>query len=411
MVEKYLFAGLFLFWVVLLPVIVIGQESIYAESEAKSSCDGITITEMVPYPSDGTEWVELHNNNDYDINVRGCYISDIKSGTHFYEIKEDLIIQPNDYYAYYNETSLSLNNTPGDGARFFDSDKKTLKFETPVYDAVEKGQSFAYDEVNNIWKWTESLTPGSSNVFPDTINPDDDGDEGGEGIYNSCDGIMITEVMPSPAGSDAENEWIELYNSNGDTFNLSGCVLSDKLKAGSTKKYTISEGVKISSGGYLKLGRPETKITLNNNSDGVMLLDSNGVVVFDTGLYTDAQEGLSYAYHEGGWFWTSSPTPGRANVITEPPAKESKKAKSKKKKKSAKKPPKSKKKITKKSSSNDSAVLGASTDEDDSKGPIDDKVMGYILVGLSAILLTGYIGWINKDFLYENTIKKFRRDS
>lgn len=413
MFKKYVLAGLFLFWGILSPILTIGQESSGVKSEAVSSCEGIMITEIVPDPSDGTEWAELYNDNDFEVNVRGCWISDISSGTHFYEIKEDLTIQPGAYYAYYSETSLSLNNSPGDGARFFDKDKTTLRFETPTYDKVEKGQSFAYDEAKKAWKWTPNLTPGSPNIFASGDDASDEEDEDGEGIYNTCEGIMITEIMPSPAGSDGENEWIELYNSNGETSDIGGCILSDKLKAGSTKKYVIPSGINIVSDGYLKLGRSETRITLNNDSDGVVLMDSKGVIVFDTGLYVDAEEKLSYAYHEGQWFWSSTPTPGAANVITEPPAKGAKTSKSSKKKAGSKKAPKSTKKAKntakKDSKKKDGQVLGASTDsEDDTKGPINDKIMGYILVVLSAILLIGYVGYINKEFLYENTIKKFR---
>ncbi|RJO62034.1 lamin tail domain-containing protein [candidate division WS5 bacterium] len=416
MFKKYLLAGLFLFWVILAPVFAIGQENEPVKSEAVSTCEGIMITEIMPDPPDGTEWAELHNNNDFEANIKGCWISDISSGTHFYEIKDDLVIQAKEYYAYYSETSLSLNDSPGDGARLFDKDKATLRFETPVYDIVKKGESFAYNEANNSWKWTPNLTPGSLNVFASDDNTsDDEEDENSEGVYNSCSGIMITEIMPSPAGPDEENEWIELYNSNGDNADLGGCILSDKLKAGSTKKYTIPSGISIASGGYLKLGRPETKITLNNDSDGVILMNSNGVVVFDTGLYMDADEAMSFAYHEGQWLWSQTPTPGSANVITEPPAKEAKSSKDSKKKASVKKPPKSTKKAKNSSKKDlkkkDGQVLGASTDgENGAKGPIDDKVMGYILVALSAILLIGYVAYINKDFLYENTIKKLRRN-
>ena len=219
---------------------------------------------------------------------------------------------------------------------FFNDTAPTEIYTLSLHDALP----ISYNETVDAWQWTENLTPGNANVFDSDGNTPENGDDGGGHIYNSCDGIMITELMPSPAGPDGKNEWIELYNSNGETSDLDGCVLNDKLKAGSTKKYTFTKGMHIGSGSYLKLGRPKTKITLNNNSDGVTLMDSRGVIVFDTGLYTDAREGLSYAYHEGSWFWTETPTPGGANIITEPPAKEVKSSKKSKKKKNAKKPPK-----------------------------------------------------------------------
>lgn len=414
-IYKYLLVGLFLFWVLcVLFLSVDGDEAFAIEDSAKMTCEGVKVTEFMPKPSDGNEWVEIYNDNGFDIDVKGCFISDISSGTNFYEIKDNVYIKSGTYYVFYTNKSIGLNDSSSDGVRFLAAKGSPPIFETEKYPMpTQTDQSYAYKKEESSWIWTNILTPGSPNIFAsDDPAPNDEDDESEVGFHNSCDGIMITEIMPSPADTDTDNEWIEVYNSNGETVDLGGCTLGDKLKAGSTKKYTIPTGTQVVSGGYVKFMRPVTKITLNNDSDGVVLLSSDGVLVFDTGLYVDAQENLSYAYHEGQWFWTSTPTPEAANIITEPPAKTSKKVSSSTKKKAVVKPPKSTNKSAKKSSEDSSAVLGANSgDGVTAQGKVSDKMMGYVLVGLSAVLLVGYVVWINKDFIYEKTIKKIRRNS
>ncbi len=410
---KFLLVGLFLFWGLSSSFFVIGEGYVRADSEVKKTCDGIQITEIMPYPSDGKEWVELYNQNDYDTDIQGCFISDISSGTHYYPIKDSLVIQAKKYYAFYGSPTLSLNNTPGDGARFLDYYHVNIKFQTPKYDKVGMDQSFAYDEKSKLWQWTTTPTPGSENVItePSSVSSGEEEDDSENVLSNGCSGIMITELMPSPVGPDGDNEWIELYNSNSEIVDLGGCIISDKMKVGSTKKYTIPKGTMISSGGYLNFMRPMTKITLNNDSDGAMILSSSGSIVFDTGLYEKPEEGLSYAYSDGQWFWTTVSTPGESNIISEPMSKEAKK-KASTKKKTATKTPKSTKKSAIKNTDKDGEVLGESTsDENPLQGKINDKMMGYIMVAISIMLLLGYIVWINKDFVHENIIKKFRRDS
>ena len=132
-------------------------------------------------------------------------------------------------------------------------------------------------------------------------------------IYPS--GVVINEILPSPEGNDAEEEWIEIFNQNNFEVNLSGWQITDIM--GSIKTYTFPEGSKISPQGFLVLPRPEIKITLNNDSDGLKLIQPSGKVI-DEVIYQKAPQGQSYNKTESNWVWGSVLTPGSTNIISAP---------------------------------------------------------------------------------------------
>ncbi len=136
--------------------------------------------------------------------------------------------------------------------------------------------------------------------------------------------IFLNEIMPSPEGSDSENEWIELYNANNFEADISGWKIRDKI--GAVKTYAFPENTKIEANSFLILKRPQIKISLNNEGDGLELLNPNGKII-DSIDYEKAKQGQSWsktendwpaespAGNQAGWQWTAKPTPGAANVI------------------------------------------------------------------------------------------------
>jgi len=137
-------------------------------------------------------------------------------------------------------------------------------------------------------------------------------------------GIVFNEILPSPDGPDAENEWIELFNQNGFDVDLSGWIIQDT--AGSAKTYILNS--KIPALGYLVLLRPETKITLNNSGDGLNLFNPNGEIT-DSVTFGKSPLGQSYnkiptspqrdpAMAGSGWAWSTTLTPRAKNIVPTP---------------------------------------------------------------------------------------------
>jgi len=128
-------------------------------------------------------------------------------------------------------------------------------------------------------------------------------------------GVMFNEILPSPEGSDVENEWVEIFNQNSFEVDLSDWQISDTI--GNTYVYSIPKNTKIEPFGFLVFKRPETKITLNNDSDSLNLINPNGQTI-DTVAYKKALTGKSYNLKGGEWVWSVVLTPEKANITTNP---------------------------------------------------------------------------------------------
>lgn len=151
---------------------------------------------------------------------------------------------------------------------------------------------------------TQSIpTPTTSQV--QTIIPEE------KTVYPS--GIVINEILPSPAGPDETNEWIEIFNQNNFSVDLSNWRIFDMV--GSVKTYVFPTGTKILPENYLVLARPVSKIVLNNDADGLKLCLPDGQTI-DEVVYEKAPLGKSYNRTENNdWVWSSSLTPGLKNIV------------------------------------------------------------------------------------------------
>jgi hypothetical protein len=137
---------------------------------------------------------------------------------------------------------------------------------------------------------------------------------------------QISEVLPNPAPpqSDAEDEFIELYNSNGKDFDLSGFV----LQSGTTSlhKYTFPDGTIIGPKQFKAFYAGDTNLSLSNTSGQVSLLDPTENVLSQTDQYGMAKDGYAWVSADGLWQWTTIPTPDSINKISAPAVKSSAKA-------------------------------------------------------------------------------------
>ncbi|MCK5559649.1 MAG: lamin tail domain-containing protein, partial [Thermoplasmata archaeon] len=176
----------------------------------------IVINEFMPDPAsdwDGDllydysddEWVELYKYGAQPVDISGWNISD--SSAKRYSIATGVIIAPNGFYLMFGSNqSLSLNNN-GDTIKLLNATDSILDTYTYTssYDDISIGRR--PDGTDN---WTEfnEPTPGQSN--------------------GGLPRIVINEVMYNPAGSDSENEWLELFNNDTRTINITSWRLSDQ---------------------------------------------------------------------------------------------------------------------------------------------------------------------------------------
>lgn len=132
---------------------------------------------------------------------------------------------------------------------------------------------------------------------------------------------LITELLanPSGTGTDATDEFIELYNPNDRAFGLAGFTLQTGL---STKhSYVLPAGLVIPAKSFRALYASETGLSMSNTSGQATLLDAQGVVVTQSDPYDSAPDGQAWALAQGVWYWTTKPTPAATNIIAQPIAK------------------------------------------------------------------------------------------
>lgn len=128
-------------------------------------------------------------------------------------------------------------------------------------------------------------------------------------------GAIFNRILPNPSGSDEFEEWIELKNTDTHEINLSGWYIQDTV--GSITTFTIPEKTLISAGETLIFKRPETKILLNNEGDGLLLLNPDKKTI-DSVFFTQAPLAEIYTKNIDYWTWTKVAT----NKIIKDSAKE-----------------------------------------------------------------------------------------
>jgi len=117
---------------------------------------------------------------------------------------------------------------------------------------------------------------------------------------------------------ETTHEWIELYNSNNYDIDLSGWQIKDIT--GTVTTFTIPQNIpsgaqaKISANGFLVFKRPDTKISMNNDGDGLNLSAPDGKII-DSMSFTKAPLGQSYNKTNSAWAWSTTLTPGVLNTI------------------------------------------------------------------------------------------------
>jgi len=146
------------------------------------------------------------------------------------------------------------------------------------------------------------------------------GGSGGNGAANNAGlrALVLNEILPNPAEpqSDADDEYIEIYNPNDTSFDLYGYKLQTKSSNSSSKRtYTFPKGTKIDGKKFAAYPSSEISVSLANNGGQVWLLDPNEGIISQTEAYGEAEDGQAWALAEGKWYWTTKPTPNAANVI------------------------------------------------------------------------------------------------
>jgi len=131
---------------------------------------------------------------------------------------------------------------------------------------------------------------------------------------------QLSEILPNPAApqTDANDEFIELYNPNSKPFDLGNFTLQVGLAT--THKYTFPDNTFVQPQQFAVFYSSDTGLSLSNSGGQVELLDPAGNVVEQSDVYSTAKDNYAWIYADGKWQWTTKPTPGAKNIVIAPAA-------------------------------------------------------------------------------------------
>jgi len=301
------------------------------------------------------EWLELYNNSESEISLDGWTIELYRTQLDW-KLELNKSIPAKAYYLIVASDKISsdfdLNYANLSGKLVNTGQKIILKDNTgQIIDEVDclsgwfTGDNNTKQTMERISpnlsgpdpaNWQNSQNPGGTPKTKNSKQKTEDGEQKTESpeeglltpsgadekenkILNYPIGVLFNEILPSPEGPDEQNEWIEIYNQNNFAVDLTGWKIEDA--SGKTVDYVLPQNTKIMAYGFLLLGRPQTKITLNNKSDGLKLSSPDNKIV-DQVSYQKAPLGQSYNKTGSGWIWSPNLTPGKTNVIPEQKPKE-----------------------------------------------------------------------------------------
>jgi hypothetical protein len=127
---------------------------------------------------------------------------------------------------------------------------------------------------------------------------------------------MINEILPNPGTplTDSEDEFIEIYNPNDKNF-----IMTDfYIQVGTEKKrkWKFPDGLYLGPKTYSVFTSNDFSVSLTNSGGQVSLLAPDEKVISQTKPYGTARDNLAWSLAEGEWYWTTTPTPGKPNIIT-----------------------------------------------------------------------------------------------
>ncbi len=277
----------------------------------------VHVSEFLPNPEGDDselEFVELHNTDAFDVDLSGWVID--TGPTSRFSLASGTILGSDSYTVFLSSGyDISLSNS-SDHIKFIRPDGVVQ--DDIVYSATKEGHSYNRSNAGT-YEQSFAPTPGAANVISPSPTPSpkpasstspESEQEHMAYIFSSL--LVINEMLPNPKGSDEEYEFIEIKNMDTKTVRLAGWTLDDTAK--SSGFHFTDES--IGAGKILVFERKKTKISLNNDTDTISLIDPNGKIISSVRYNKVVPEGQSWNRTVGGTYtWSTMLTPGKENTI------------------------------------------------------------------------------------------------
>jgi len=269
--------------------------------------------------SESSDYIEIYNGYNYDINLQGYYLSDSE-----YETKKwsfpNITIKSHDYLLVYASgkdkadldnnsihTNFKLSST-GEVITLTDNTGNIISKIT--YPDTLPDISYGYSRSKYF-----HMTP-----TPNTKNNHQEYQKNKEDLTNK---IIINEYLTNNRRSNYDAtggyyDWVELYNKTTNDVTLENIYLTDNVQ--DLIKFKIPK-VTIKSNDYLVIyltnnqKKYEEGVYANFKlSSGETLILSDGKNIFDKVVTIELPQDISYGLKDSNWLYFPSPTPGTANT-------------------------------------------------------------------------------------------------
>lgn len=277
----------------------------------------------VIYDSNGqySDWVEIYNSSDADVDLRGYALSDSDSGGKWF-FPDGAVIKAGEYMVVFCADTLSSDSKVCHANfKLSGGDILTLYSLTgAIEDSVEVAElnpnvSCGRDPKSGEFRLFASPTPGRANTtysyeLTSMIHADP---------YSS---LYVSEVMcVSNQDGDYQNDFIEIYNSSSKAVSLKGFALSKGIDK---DKFTFPD-TEIAAGEYRVVYCGGTNDTadsalmaafkLNQSGEDVYLFDSGEHIIdiFTTGKQTYGHSSGRLEAKKNEVYVFSEPSPGKSN--------------------------------------------------------------------------------------------------
>lgn len=349
-------------WFLMLAMIFTSIFYFYPVSAATSA---VIISEIGAYEPEGYEWIEIYN--------RGTVLVDLTNWK-FYEQETNhkltvqkgvnALLSPGTYAVIAEDVEQLLQKYPTISVHLFDSSWGTLNESGETIGLKDENEvlqesfiyvpttQFSLERVNllvddySVENWKEHISGNTiGNAYssitpvpvppvsvPATPSPPTSLPSPPSVVVYPTGVIIINEFVSDP--TDAEEEWIELFNKSDVSIDVSGW----NIQEGSETK-TILSGTLLPKG-FLVIEKP--KGNLNNSGDRIILFDQSGNKMdqvtygnWQDGFLEDNAEapkdpesaarkfdGTDSNNDQGDFTITNTPTKGKPNILTtdeEPP--------------------------------------------------------------------------------------------
>ncbi|MBP6041844.1 lamin tail domain-containing protein [Candidatus Saccharibacteria bacterium] len=188
---------------------------------------------------------------------------------------------------------------------------KTANGQSSKRHVDKNGRSFDSNNNGLDFYVSNSPTPGTGGII-DLSEPEDP--ELPEVSVEAYLPIDITELFPDPVSpqTDANDEFVELYNPNNESVSLEGYV----LQTGSSFNYKFTlPDVELAANQYLAIISSDSSLTLSNSGGNARILDPKGEQQGIAEEYSQAKSAQSWVKFNEGWAWTEKTTPGAKNEL------------------------------------------------------------------------------------------------